>query len=401
MKKILCKIKRQKTNIFLSLVFAIFISIGCYFINNCPYPFWDKLGLYSKLEFLLRNLASSDFDAEDVVFIDISYDKQIADYFYDEGFNKGTIAVTDREKLIRYLSILKNSNYNFIFLDVRFEEGVHAHQDTVLADLLKKMPRLLYSKHSNIETNKMFISEKAAINDYFTTITSTNFTRYPFLQNDSASAPLRLYLETHPKAKPIKRHGIFYTCGGSLCQNSPFMTIPVDFKSTFVGTGANFHYLGSDYFDQDNQDNQELRVTDKDMQADANDKIVIIGDFISDLHDTYAGLQPGSFLVYLAYKELVNGKHLLAWPFISFMIIVYFLISIFILNNKSLWDFVPVIKKVKSKLLLFILNLFGYSTVLSIVTILMYLGFRTTYNIVFPSLFFSILSTIISYKKVA
>ncbi len=393
MKKFFQLIKRQRKNIIISFFIAIAISFVCYLMNNCPYPYWDTLDKYSRLEFLLRNLGNKDINTEDAVFINVSYDKQLAEYTFDNGNSKGTIAVTDRKKLLRFLNIAKESNYKYIFLDIRFEDGVYTRQDSGLAAVIKDMPRLIFSDHSDIITNDKFVSEKAAINDFFTTITSTNFTRYQFIQNGKESAPLRLYLATVPNAKPIEKHGIFYTCGGSLCQNSPFMSIPIDFNSTYEGTGASFFHLGPDLFDP-KQD-----VSDEDIKAELEDKIVIVGDFVSDLHDTYAGMQPGSYLVYLAYNELVYGKHFLAWPFIILMTIVYFFISIFILNRKTIWNFIPKLKNVKSKLLLFILNLFGYSTLLCLLTIFMYLCFRATYNIFFPSLFFSFLSYLMSFKR--
>lgn len=387
-------VKRQKKNIIISFIISIAISFVCYLMNNIPYPYWDSLGKYSKLEFFLRNITSQEVDNQDVFFINVSYDKQIADYTFDNGNSKGKIAVTDREKLIRFLHLAKEANYKYIFLDIRFEKGVYCPQDKELKKLIDSMDRISFSSHSDIITNDEFVSQKAAINDFYTTITSTNFTRYQFLQNDKESAPLRIYLATHPDAKTIERHGIFYTCDGKLCQNSPFMTVSEDFKSIYEGTGSdNYFHLGPDLFDP------EQEVSDEDIQEAIDGKIVIVGDFVSDLHDTYSGMQPGSYLVYLAYKELVNGKHFLAWPFIILMTIIYFFISLFILNKKSLWSFIPIIKRVKSKLFLFILNLFGFSTILSVVTIIMYISFRATYNIFFPTVFFSLLSLIISYKK--
>lgn len=393
MKNLLLPIKRHQSILIFSLLIAIVISLGCYFLNNCPYPYWDKLDKYSKLEFLLRNISSKEIKTDDAVFINVSYDKQLAEYTFDNGNSKGTIAVTDRNKLIRFLNIAKESKYKYIFLDIRFEDCVYTPQDSALSSIIKDMPRLIFSDHSDIITNDKFQSEKAAINDFFTTITSTNFTRYQFLQDGKESAPLRLYLATVPDAKPIEKHGIFYTCGGSLCQNSPFMSIPIDFNSTYEGTGASYFHLGPDLFDP------EQNISNEDIQDELKDKIVIVGDFVSDLHDTYSGMQPGSYLVYLAYNELVNGKHFLAWPFIILMTIIYFIISWFILNRKTIWDYIPKLKNVKSKFLLIFLNFFGYSTLFSLLTILMYVCFRATYNIFFPSLFFSILSLLISFKK--
>lgn len=387
-------IKRQRYKILYSLVISLVINFVCYLINNCPYPYWDEINKISNLEYLIRNISSPKIDVDDVLFINVGYDKQIADYIFDNGNSKGKIAVTDRAKLIKFLKIAEKANYKYIFLDIRFEKGVYTPLDSILAFQINKMQNLSYSNHSDIISNSIFDENKAVINDYFTTITSTNFTRYQFLQNGKESVPLRIYLATHPNSGTIEKHGIFYTCDGYLCQNSPLMNIPENFENIFEGTGnPNYVHLGPDIFDP------EEEITDEDIQSALDGKIVIIGDFVSDIHDTYTGPQPGSYLVYLAYKELDNGKHIIPCVYIVLMFLFYFLISIFILNKKSIWNLIPYIKRNKSNTLRFVLSFTGYGTVISLITILMYLMFRVTNNIFIPTVVFSILSILISNKK--
>lgn len=387
-------IKRQRFKILYSLVISLVINFVCYLINNCPYPYWDEINKISNLEYLIRNISSPKIDVDDVLFINVGYDKQIADYIFDNGNSKGNIAVTDRAKLIKFLKIAEKANYKYIFLDIRFEKGVYTPLDSILAFQINKMQNLSYSNHSDIISNSIFDENKAVINDYFTTITSTNFSRYQFLQNGKESVPLRIYLATHPNSGTIEKHGIFYTCEGSLCQNSPLMNIPENFENIYEGTGnPNYVHLGPDIFDP------EEEITDEDIQSALDGKIVIIGDFISDIHDTYTGPQPGSYLVYLAYKVLDNGKHFIPCVYIVLMFLFYFVISIFIFNKKSIWNLIPYIKRSESNTLRFVLSFTGYGTVLSLITILMYLLFRVTNNIFIPTVVFSILSIIISNKK--
>ena len=168
------------------------------------------------------------------------------------------------------------------------------------------------------------------------------------------------------------------------------MRIPEDFYKGHNYKGhQNYYDLGPVLLDMNDEE---------DWIYDTKDKIVVVGDFVSDLHDTYIGLQPGPYLIYLAYKELTTGKHLVSWPFICFMIIIYWLISMSILNRKTLWPYIPLLNRVKNKFVRFILDMIGYSTVLVAITIVLFLCFRTTYNIFFPSLFFSLLTLFISYR---
>jgi len=394
MKNLSATLKRQRNKIILSLIFAIVISFSCYLLNNCPYPYWDRLDKYCWLEYIIRAISPSKVDTDDAFFVNVSYDKQIADYTFDNGNSKGKIAVTDRAKLIRFLQIAEKSDYKYLFLDIRFEEGVYTPLDSVLAAQIKKMDNISYSEHSDLVSDDTFDKEKAAINDYYTTITTTNFTRYQFLQNGRESAALRMYLASDSAAKPIVKHGLFFKSDGHLCQNSPFMMVTESFSKVHEGIGKkNYYHLGPDLFDPEEQ------ISDEDIIDAINNKIIIVGDFVSDLHDTYCGMQPGSYLVYLAYKELKNGKQFVPWGFIVFMAIVYFIIGLMMLNQKNLWDYFPFVRRSRSKLYLFLLNMLGYTTVLSLVTIIMYLFCKVTYNIILPSFFFSSLSLFLSYKK--
>lgn len=387
-KKIIC----QKNNLLISLGLASFITLLCYFMNSCPYPYWDTLDKYSWLEYFLSNIVSEKNDRSDVFFINVSYDRQVVDYTYSNGNLQGTIDITNRETLLRFLKIAERTNtYKYIFLDIRFEKGIETPIDSALFAQIGKMRDISYSTHSDLENLDKFTSSKAAINDYFTTITSTNFTRYQFIQNKQQSAPLRLFTSVDSiHNKSIKQWGPFFYSDGKLCQNSPFMRIPEDF---WVGHEEEGH---QNYYDLG-----PLLLTTydiEDWEMEMKDKIVIVGNFVDDLHDTYAGSQPGSYLIYLAYKELCNGKHYVSWSFIFMMLILYMLISLFILNRKNIWQFIPYFRNQKSKIIIFLMNFLGFSTILSMLTFLFYLFFNTTYNIFFPSLIFSMVSIYISYK---
>ena len=394
--RIIIKIKNfiihQKNNLLVSFGLAQLITLLCYFMNSCPYPYWDNLDKYCWLEYFLSNVVPEKNDRSDAFFINVSYDRQVVDYTYSNGNLQGTIDITNRETLLKFLKIAEKTNsYKYIFLDIRFEKGIETKTDSALFAQIGKMRDISYSIHSDLENNDKAISAKAAINDFFTTITSTNFTRYQFIQNRQQSVPLRIFTSVDSiHNRSIKQWGPFYYSVGQLCQNSPFMRIPEDFWAGHEENGhQNYYDLGP----------LLLATYDiEDWEIEMKDKIVIVGDFVEDLHDTYAGLQPGSYLVYLAYKELCHGKHFVSWGFIFIMLIIYILISLFILNRKTIWVFIPYLRNQKNKIIIFLMNLLGFSTILSLLTIFFYLFFNTTYNVFFPSLVFSMVSLYISYK---
>lgn len=383
---------RQKYKIILSVIISIVICFACYLMNNCPYPYWDSLDRYCWMEYIISNTLDEKFDRSDVFFINVSYDRDVVEYTYSNGTLKGTIDITNRKKLYEFLKIMEKTNvYKYLYLDIRFEKGIESPYDSALFTQIAKMRDISYASHSDLEKNDKAIPQKASVNDYFTTITSTNFTRYQFLQNGYISAPLRIFLSVDSvNNKPIINYGPFFFSGGKLCQNSPFMRIPEDFFKNHNYKGQqNYYDLGPVLLEMNEEE---------DWIFDTKDKIVIVGDFVNDLHDTYSGLQPGSYLVYLAYKELAEGKHLVSWLFVFFMFIVYVTMSLFVLNRKSLWSCLPFLKSLKNKFVLFVLDTIGYSAVLVLLSIVLYMCFKTTYNIFFPAVFFSIITTIISYN---
>ncbi len=65
-------------------------------------------------------------------------------------------------------------------------------------------------------------------------------------------------------------------------------------------------------------------------------KIVLIGDFDADVHDTYVGPLPGPLIHYYAYRDLKRGHHIFGlWSTIVIWL-VYFAISYVLL--KGLFD---------------------------------------------------------------
>lgn len=378
------KKNRLKLNVLISLFISLIISVGCYLLNNCPYPYWDNLNQFCWSEYFVRNLFPEKIDRSDAMFINVSYDRQVVEYEYSNGNCVGHIDITNRDTLLKFLKIAERTNkYKYIFLDIRFENGINTPSDSALFAQISKMRDISYSRHSDILSKDSISFEKSAINDYYSTILSS-FTRYQFLQDDEESIPLRIYKSITKGNPTIKRHGLFYTCNGKLCQNSPFMRIPEDFyKGHEVDGNQNYYDLGP----------MLLEVyDDEDWSIETKNKILVVGDFVNDLHDTYCGMQPGSYLVYLAYKELESNKHIVSWWFVLVMYVIYFIISLTILQGNIIWYKIKFIHKVKNKLITFLLNWVGFSLTLSIISVIAFVAFGNAYNIFFPSLIFSIMS---------
>lgn len=389
---------KKTTALWISIASALLIMLVCYIQNNIPYPFFDDIDHYSKLEYLKWKVCGEAKRDSDVVYINIAYDKKLVDYADPEvGMPEGNIDITDREKLYKFLTILNNSkSYRYIFVDVRFEKGYEDKDslegstvDKKLYEIIANMQNIVVSHHSDITIADSSIYQKTARNDYYATITSTNLVRYQYVEDDEESVPLRMYREIN-SGRIEKWCGVYIT-DGILSYNCPFLCIPSPFPTKYDENGElQYMNIGTDVLDV---------LSDDDITKLVEGKIVIIGDMIEDVHDTYVGMQPGSYITYNAYKALVNGKNKINWWFSGIMFIVYLLTSLFMFSRMKILEHLPYISKINSKTLHFALSLIGYSVIMLTISDVVYLISDDTYCIWFPSIYFAALSTITSYLK--
>ena len=168
-------IKRQSRKIFASLGLSALITILCYLMNNCPYPYWDSLDKFTWMEYFLSNIKPDSTDTSDALFINISHDKQIVDVNFvrhlgDPGYKgedytfrsdtfglHGTIDITNRETLLKFLKKAEKADtYKYICLDIRFENGIKTKTDSLLLNVqIPRMRDVAYSTHSDIEDHEM------------------------------------------------------------------------------------------------------------------------------------------------------------------------------------------------------------------------------------------------------
>lgn len=397
---------KNKKYAVLSILSTLFIICVNYVLGNSPYPIFDDINYYSALEWTRRNLAQECPPDTDVLYINVAYDKKLIKY-NDPTYNLplGNIDITDRNKLYQFLKIAKQcGNYKYIFLDVRFEKGYiddsmikvgddSAMVDNLLFSTIQHTPRIVVSTHNDIELMADSIAPKTAINDYLSTITSTNFVRYRYLYDNDESVALRMYKDTH-HAK-YERSGPLYFLDGQLCSNCPFLAFEHEFSMQRENADDFPYYnLGEDILYTDND--QELFAHIKDL---IQGKYVVIGNFVEDIHDTYVGLQPGSYITYMAFKGLENGKNIIQWWAILLFGIIYFITTFLTLRNIEFLEYFPFIKRIKFRSIRFLLTLIGFTLFMSVASGIIYFLCGITFSIWFPSLYFTALKTIKSYKK--
>ena len=104
---------------------SVFILISSYLLGNTSFPLPDEIGLFQEINGWNSLWGNPKGNVPDsLLFINVCYDKELVDY-KEDGIPVGKYVITDREKLLKLLSIAKAANnYRYIFLDVIFEKDI-------------------------------------------------------------------------------------------------------------------------------------------------------------------------------------------------------------------------------------------------------------------------------------
>lgn len=395
-----------------SVISAVLLTVLCYFVNNLPVFTGENLNQLFATQYLCERVGKGiKTNLDSVTFFNVSNDKQLI-YTYDADTVDviKTSVVTDRKKLTQLLHLLKETNnYKYLILDLMFCEGDSTEYDNELFSLIAGMDRIVFVHNDSLKLANPILEDKAAIAEYYSTITATNFTRYEYLRGDRRYLPTKVYEDLHPRNK-IRRYGwrrlSLYFSGWKLCRNSMFLTFDTKpfTDKVFVDSlkAANAYYdIGKDVLLRiDNSRptlNEDVQI--KKLEKLTGGKYIIIGNLIEDMHDTYAGKKPGALILLRAIQLLDEGKHIVNPLHTLFWFTVYFFVSLFICTRRSVLNYIPFIKRAKHKTTHYFVNIASFGLVLFILSALEYALFQTVYSLAAPFWYFNILKFIIDFKS--
>lgn len=374
--------------VIISVLVCLFLLFFSYIICNTSIPLPDEMGVLQVWD-KYRSLRGINKDSipKDVLLVNVSYDKELVDYEKD-GVLVGQYPITDRKKLYDFLLLAKRANnYKYIMLDVIFERGISSPQDSALFQLIASMKRIVIPVHQDVSLEDSILYRKAANADYTVTWKETNFARFQFIHDGVPSMPLQMYQDL--SGENICQFGFLFFSQGWLCRNGITLKMPIRLSSGMEREGdmqrINVLQLGVDLLAMDSI---------APISNEINDKIVVIGDFDSDsdIHDTYAGPQPGAIISLNAYYALQRGDHVI-WGFrLLFYLLVafiYFSMTLCYLNGFSLSSITD------SPWLKAVISFASIGLLYWGVAVIGYLFFDTVYKLWIPIIAFSCLGTII------
>ena len=325
-------IRQHRSLVFLSVLTSTIIIIFTYVMGNSGYPLPGETGALKQITDYKKFLGMQIGNVPDsILFINVCYDKALVPYEENE-VPVGNMVITDREKLLQFLTKAKEANnYRYIFMDVFFEEGMETEYDSALFCTIKSMDRIVIPKHKGVNMCDSTLYQKASNADYATTWQALTFSRYQYIHDDDESVALKIYQDRF--GSDIKKHwgGLWYTDNGRLCQNSATLLLPIRIMGSLLDEEGqvrerNYIYLGADLLDLD----EVMPVSEQ-----IDDKLIVIGDFKSDVHSTFLGMQPGSSILFNGYIALSQGAHLVNWLYMGILFVIYIIIGLFYLSGHS------------------------------------------------------------------
>ena len=360
---------------------AIFILVADYFAGNLSFPIFDSsadLGLQA----FIKDFYDSDSDRPEIFSVNTSHDTALAAAI-EYGDTTGYVAVSDRFRILDFLRIAARADYRYIILDIRFEDTLRAPGDSLLFAQIASMPRIVFSRHREEADDDApaprpecldAISGRGAFADFRSTWTD-GFSRYEFLQDGNESVALRLYSDVDGRSIRPTWWGGYVDSDGSLCRNMQFIPFPKSASESIGERGEIRHrYLGHHVLGMNTPD--ELR-----QQLDG--KVILIGNFDDDRHDTYIGDVPGTLIQYYAWKLLERGGHKINWWLQIFLFVFYTLSVLAIISPYAVYRpqrlFMVIVKALVGwSLVFFILkSLIYWLTGQSFITLIPALTFTT------------------------
>jgi hypothetical protein len=325
-------IRQHRSLVFLSVLTSTVIIIFTYVMGNSGYPLPGETGALKQITDYKKFLGMQIGNVPDsILFINVHYDKMLVPYEENE-VPVGNMVITNRERLLQFLTKAKEANnYRYIFMDVFFEEGMETEYDSALFNTIVSMDRIVIPKHKGVNMCDSILYKKASNADYATTWQALTFSRYQYIHDEDESVALKIYQDRF--GSTIEKHwgGLWYTDNGRLCQNSATLLLPIRITGSLLDEEGqvrerNYIYLSADLLDLD----EVMPVSEQ-----IDDKLIVIGDFNSDVHSTFLGSQPGSSILFNGYIALSQGAHLVNWLYMGILFVIYIIIGLFYLSGHS------------------------------------------------------------------
>ena len=302
--------------------------------------------------------------ADSLLLVDVHYDRVLTTLRDADGLPGGTEATVDHEHLLRLLQEIEaTGGYRYVVLDVFLDAEARQPADSALCQLISHMPRIVVAKSGKPLADSCLLP-KAGMAMYATPLWDSDFVKYPYFSGGERSLPLVMYEEL--TGRSIDTSGLVSTDSGWPVRSSVVLTYALKEDSTLM---SNRRYL--DQMVADGPDEPLL-----DSPAMAHGKYVVIGDFVSDRHQTFLGEMSGALINFNAFLSLMHGHHRLSPGLLLFLFLVFSLLAFVTIHYSSF-----------SRMVMWL----GYPAVLLLACLIVYVASGQVYDVLWAWAFFYVL----------
>lgn len=357
---------------------AVILLVLTAFWINTNYSYGDERVLVQWSSILKRVALNIDHDPpkEDFLFVNLAYEKALIST--EDGL--GNEVITDRAKLAQFFGILKRhqQEVKFTVCDV-FLQGQSEH-DSLLQESIAGVEKIIFPNHHNEDgkLEQLALNVPQGIADY--KMASGGFLKFKLFQDQKLSTiPVKMYERT--TGKKIDDNGWLYWQGSKPSLNA--VIIDYQIRSHELFEQAEYPVVNL----------SELLLLPEEVVVNdfLKNRIILMGDFHGDVHDTVFGSMPGTLILLNVYLTLLNGYHLITWEWLLFILVGYSIFSRLMLFPED--------SDVKIRNINWLGPLLGSITYLSILSVLSYLFFNIHIQVLILTLYITLLRFIIRLNR--
>jgi hypothetical protein len=199
-------------------------------------------------------------------------------------------------------------------------------------------------------------------------------------EKDFPSIPV--YMHQQLNGGDVKEASPFYTDKGKLIFNSFIVDFPI--RSFELFENAEYPVVNL----------SELLVLPEDVLVKdyLKDRIILLGDFNTDVHSTIYGETPGTLILLNTFLTLKSGHHIVSFFWVLTMLLFFTLISHHLFFYKKQ-------QAEGNSRFSFFASFFNYLVVLSVISVVSYLIFNVYVNILILVIYINLVSFLIGLKR--
>ena len=385
--------KQNKRFLQYSTLGAFMAVIVFMFFMNLNVSFGLETDMIEKYSTLLGfSKDNNSHTPENVLLVNIAYDRQLVDIEDELGIPVGNTDLTNRKKIFDFLYTLHNSNnYRFILLDIDLSKklGKTIYDDS-LCNLISKMDRIAIPAPVTGDLLSPKLVTKSYPSLYTKLLWNDKCAKYPLVYDGKLSIASYMYQEVNKK-DITSFCGIIFDKNG-LLPSSINLTLPYFVKSAYQKDGEkNYYNLGSDIL-ANGDSNVISRLSDN--------KIVLIGDFVErDMHNTYLGMQPGVMIHYNIYDSLLSGRAYITIQILLLMWIVCFVLTLLQFHTISVAEIIAKIIHIKNQTAITLLTWIDYTLLFELISFCIFIFCGKIYEVIIMSTYLTLQNYIIGLCK--